>query len=85
MQAPLPPGCGQIAPEGKSRDGVLALALCGVLLLFAGLFIAGATHNVRSPLIPIGIVVCLTGLACTLTGGILYIARGRGGARHSVQ
>jgi hypothetical protein len=77
MHGPQPPVSGQMAPEAKSRDRLLALAIFGGLLLIAGLLIAGATHNVRSVLVPIGTVVSLTGLTCLLTGGTLYIARGR--------
>jgi hypothetical protein len=77
MQAPLPPSYGQLAPEGKSRDGWLALSISGGVLLIAGLLIAGATHNAGSVLVAIGVVVCLAGLACLVIGGIVYIARGR--------
>jgi hypothetical protein len=77
MRAPLPPNYGQIGPQGKSRDRWLVLSICGGLLLIAGLLIAGAPHNVRSVLVPIGTFVCLAGFVCMLTGGILYITKGK--------
>lgn len=77
MQVPGQHDYGQKTPEGRSRDRYLALAIGGFFGLFAGLLVAGATHNRKSVLIPIGIVLTLAGLTCLLTGAIMYVTKGR--------
>jgi hypothetical protein len=63
---------------------MLGVALYGLVLLVAGLLIAGTTHNSRSALIPIGTIVSLAGLACLLIGGTTYVVMRRA-SRHAVQ